>query len=169
VYGLRSLAIAILVSIGTVRGQATLMFRVSQSLGRAWAPLGHLAKQLNHFVTGADLAWQAEIGPGLVLYHPTGVVIGPHVRSGSGLVLQQGVTIGGDGGATGGRGSSPTLGQGVQVGAGARIFGAVRVGDGAVIGANAVVVHDVPADSVAVGVPAVVRPKRSPLPSGLDS
>ncbi len=147
-------------SLFTVRGVATVGFRLSQRLGRLWWPLGHLTKQLNHVVTGADLAWQAEVGPGLRLYHPTGVVMGPHVSAGRRLVVQQGVTIGGDGGPGGGVGSSPCLGDDVFLGAGARIIGAITVGDGVVVGANAVVVDDVPSGVTAVGVPAV--PRRRP-------
>jgi serine O-acetyltransferase len=138
----------------TVKGLAVVLYRAAHHLGRRVPLLGHVLKQLNHVVTGADIAWQACIGPGLILYHPTGVVIGPHVRIGARLRVQQGVTIGGDGGRAAGLGSSPTIGDDVQIGAGAKMFGPISVGDGALIGANSVVVNSVPAGRTAVGVPA---------------
>jgi serine O-acetyltransferase len=147
-------------SFGTVRGVATALYRFAQVGGATWPPLGHVVKQLNHFLTGADLAWQAQIGPGMTLYHPTGVVIGPHVVAGEGLILQQGVTIGGDGGPEGGCDSSPRIGDNVSIGPGARIFGRVEVGSNTLIGANAVVIKDVPSECVAVGVPASSTPRR---------
>src|SRR4051812_47218751 len=64
--GWRSVLVSALTALATVRGQATLLFRLSHALGHVWAPLGHLLKQVNHFITGADLAWQARIGGGLV-------------------------------------------------------------------------------------------------------
>jgi serine O-acetyltransferase len=145
---------ALLRTLPTVRSAAVLLFRLSQRAGRLHPLLGSLVKQLNHVLTGADLAWQAEVGGGLVLFHPTGVVIGPHAVVGRRCHLQQGVTIGGDGGPDGGAGSSPAIGDDVRIGAGARILGRVDVGSGATVGANAVVVDDVPAGSVARGIPA---------------
>ncbi len=150
--------------LGTVRGLSSLLFRLSQRVGPRNAVLGHLVKTLLHVVTGADLAWQATVGPGLALMHPTGVVIGPDVVIGAGCTIQQGVTLGA-GTARGlvrdGRVDSPVVGDGVSIGSGAKVVGPVDVGDGARIGANAVVVKDVPAGCVAVGVPAVARAPRT--------
>lgn len=136
-----------------VRMIAVALFRTTQTLGTLSPVLAALVKQLNHVITGADIAWQASAGPGLQLQHPTGVVIGPHVVIGSNVVLAQGVTLGALDGANADR-SSPTIGEGVLVGAGARILGPVAVGDYARVGANAVVLKNVPAGAVAVGVPA---------------
>jgi len=144
----------------TVRHLAVALYRVSQRLGRRAGMLGSLVKQVNHVVTGADIAWEADLGPNLTLFHPTGVVIGPHVRAGASLTVQGGVTIGGMGSAER-RADSPTLGDGVRVGAGAKILGPISIGDGAEIGANAVVLQDVPSHHVAVGVPARPRPRRA--------
>lgn len=106
-------------------------------------------------VTGADIPINADIGGGLLLPHPNGVVIHPGARIGPNCLIFQQVTIGM-------RGSHgvPVLGGHVDVGAGARILGAVTVGNDAEIGANAVVLVDVPCNHVAVGVPAVVRPRK---------
>jgi serine O-acetyltransferase len=104
-------------------------------------------------VTGADIPLNAGgIGGGLLLPHPNGVVIHPEAHIGPNCLLFQQVTIG-----TGSTPGTPRIGGHVDVGAGAKILGGVVIGDHAVIGANAVVVTDVPAWSVAVGVPAVAR------------
>ena len=145
----------------TVRYLAVFLFRLSQVLGERSGLAGSLVKQLNHILTGADLAWQASIGSGLVLYHPTGVVLGPHVSIGRSASLQQGVTIGGSGGAAGGAESSPTIGDNLVCGPGARVFGRIRLGNGVVVGANAVVVSDVPDGTTVVGIPARPLPPPS--------
>ncbi|MDN5563788.1 MAG: hypothetical protein L0G49_08475 [Luteococcus sp.] len=141
-------------SVLTVRMASTLLYRASHAAGQVHPLLGVALKQVNHMATGADIAWQADIGPGLALFHPTGVVIGPHVRIGSGCSLQQGITLGGKGGDNPAPSEFPVLGDGVSIGAGARVIGPVQVGDGAQVGANAVVTKDVPAGAVATGVPA---------------
>jgi serine O-acetyltransferase len=156
-------ALSLLPRLGTVRGMSSLLFRLAQRVGPRNAALGHLLKTLLHVLTGADIAWQATVGPGLALMHPTGVVIGPDVVIGADCKIQQGVTLGA-GTARGlvrdGRVDSPVIGDGVSIGSGAKVIGPVDIGDHARIGANAVVVKDVPAGSVAVGVPAVVRAPR---------
>lgn len=106
-------------------------------------------------VTGAEIPLNiAKLGEGLELPHPNGVVIHHGVQVGPDCRLFQQVTIG-----TGPRPGLPRLGARVWVGAGAKILGGVCIGDDAIIGANAVVLADVPADSVAVGIPAVVKPR----------
>jgi serine O-acetyltransferase len=146
----------------TVRAVATVLFRLSQACGSRAPLLAYAIKQVNHVVTGADLAWQAAVGPGLALHHPTGVVIGPDVVVGERCVVQQGVTLGAArerGRIVDGRVDSPVLGDRVEIGAGARILGPISVGDGSIVGANAVVLRDVPAEHLAVGVPARVIPR----------
>lgn len=110
-----------------------------------------LVKQINHVITGSDLAWQAEVGQGLNLLHPTGVVIGKHVRIGVNCKVQDSVTIGGKGGDNDGH---PVIGDRVSIGCGAKILGPISVGTGATIGANAVVLTNIPEYATAVGVPA---------------
>jgi serine O-acetyltransferase len=98
-------------------------------------------------VTGADIPLNCQIGGGLLLTHPNGVVIHPKSPIGVNCLLFQQVTI------TGG----VTIGGHVDIGAGAKILGPVTIGDHARIGANAVVTTDVPAHATAVGIPARVR------------
>jgi len=106
-------------------------------------------------VTGAEIPLNTYgLGPGLELPHPNGVVIHEDSTIGPDCRLFQQVTLG-----TGSKPGLPRLGARVWVGAGAKILGGVVIGDDVIIGANAVVVSDIPADSVAVGIPAVVKPR----------
>jgi len=102
-------------------------------------------------MTGVSLPAHAQIGPGLYIGHFGNIIIHPDTVMGANCALSQGVTIGVLGGE---RQGVPRLGNNVYVGAGAKILGPITIGDGAVIGANAVVVRDVPAGATAVGVPA---------------
>lgn len=99
-------------------------------------------------VTSADIPIDARIGGGLLMPHPTGIVISPAATIGMNCLLMQQVTVG----AT--EAGTPTLGDHVDVGAGAKIIGPVTIGDHARIGANAVVTRDVPAGVTVVGIPA---------------
>lgn len=99
--------------------------------------------------SGADIPLGSRIGGGLVLPHSQGVVVHPDAEVGVNCLLFQGVTIG-----YGPKPGLPTLGGHVDVGAGAKILGGIHIGDDAKIGANAVVITDVPAGATAVGVPA---------------
>jgi len=104
-------------------------------------------------VSGADIPLNAErIAGGLLLPHPQGVVIHPDAEIGPNCLLLQQVTLG-----TGPKPGVPRLGGHVDVGAGAKLLGGVVIGEHATIGANAVVISDVPPHAVAVGVPAVVK------------
>lgn len=101
-------------------------------------------------VTQAEINLNTKIGGGLVLPHPNGIVIHPDSEIGPNCLLFQQVTLG----TVEGRAGAPRLGLHVDIGAGARILGPVHIGDHAVIGANAVVLKDVPAHATAVGIPA---------------
>jgi serine O-acetyltransferase len=104
-------------------------------------------------VAGADIPVNAaRIAGGLMIPHPTGVVVHPEAIIGPNCLIFQQVTIG-----TGPKPGVPRLGGHVDVGPGAKILGGVTIGDHAVIGANAVVLSDVPPGAVAVGVPAVTK------------
>ncbi len=118
-------------------------------------PIELLANRLNGIFCNCYIGRGAEFGRGFVLVHADGVVINRLVRGGENVYLEHQVTIGAD------RGTSPVLGNDIFIGAGAKILGPVTIGDGARVGANAVVVKDVPAWSTVVGVPAKVVRQRS--------
>lgn len=127
------------------RFRAIVLIRISQ-VSPPW-----LAMWLQYRVLracGAEVHPRAVIGPGLCLAHTTGLVVGAEARLGSNVVLYQNVTLGH---GKSGRGM-PSLGNEVRVHAGAVLLGPIVVGDRAVIGANATVLADVPADVVVVGV-----------------
>jgi len=102
-------------------------------------------------VTGVEIHPAARIGDGLFIDHGTGVVIGETAEIGNDVTLYQGVTLGGTGFATGKR--HPTVEDNVTIGSGAKLLGPITIGHGAKIGANSVVIHDVPANSTVVGNP----------------
>jgi serine O-acetyltransferase len=102
-------------------------------------------------VTGIEIHPEARIAPGLFIDHGMGVVIGETAEIGADVTLYQGVTLGGTGFATGKR--HPTVHDNVTVGSGAKLLGPITVGSGSKIGANTVVIHDVPANSTVVGNP----------------
>jgi serine O-acetyltransferase len=133
---------------------AVACYRAAHALGmRGLAPLARLLQIVALTLTGAELDWRAEIGPGLFLEHPHGVEIGDGVVTGSNVVLGLGVLLG----ATFHRPSRtgfPTIGDNVEIWAKASVLGPVHVGDGAIVGAHALVMHDVPPGAVARGVPA---------------
>jgi len=103
---------------------------------------------------GADLNTGAEIGAGFRLPHPIGVVVGSGVKIGQRVRILQGATLGGEGGKAREDGQTqPSVGDDVIIGAGAALLGPIRVGNRVKIGANAVVVDDVPEGATVVGVP----------------
>lgn len=110
-------------------------------------------KIISQILTGIDLPCETQIGRRLRIDHFGGVIISGDAILGDDVILRHGVTLGlkheGERGA-------PQLGNRVEVGAGAKILGNIRIGDGAKIGANAVVLHDVPAGAIAVGIPAKI-------------
>jgi serine O-acetyltransferase len=103
-------------------------------------------------ISGADIPLNTKLGEGLILPHPNGVVLHPDVTMGPNCMILQQVTIGAREGSNG----VPNLGIHVDVGAGAKIFGKITIDDYAVIGANAVVIQDVPRGAIVAGVPAKV-------------
>jgi serine acetyltransferase len=102
------------------------------------------------FVIGVDIPPQVQIGPGLQLYHPAGIVLQSDVSLGSGCILRHHVTIGSRTSPGGKQGPSPRIGDGVEFGVGSSVLGDIHIGDAARIGAHALVLHNVP-DRVAVG------------------
>jgi serine O-acetyltransferase len=150
-----------LVYLRTAAGEpglvATTLLRVQQAaVARRWLRTAKVARQLALAVTGADFVPGCEAGPGLRLSHPHGVVLGGRARLGTNVTLLQNVTLGeryADGRPPH---DCPRLDDDVTVGAGACVLGGVTVGRGATIGANSVVLADVPSGGVAVGSPARV-------------
>jgi len=113
--------------------------------------LARWLSQVGRFLTGIEIHPGAQIGQGLFIDHGMGVVIGETAIVGNNVTLFQGVTLGGTGKETGKR--HPTLGDNVVVGAGAKVLGNIHIGANSYIGANAVVLKDVPPNSTVVGVP----------------
>ncbi|MHB1064226.1 MAG: serine O-acetyltransferase EpsC [Georgenia sp.] len=119
-----------------------------------------LVSQATRALTGIEIHPAASLGRRMFIDHGMGVVIGETAEVGEDVVIFHGTTLGGTSMHRGKR--HPTVGDRVMIGAGAQVLGPVRIGDDARVGANAVVVKDVPAGSVAVGVPAKVRPSPAP-------
>ena len=113
--------------------------------------LARFISQFSRFATGIEIHPGARIGRGLFIDHGMGVVIGETAIVGDNVLLYQGVTLGGTGITQGKR--HPTVGNNVVVGGGAKILGNITIGDNSYIGANAVVIKDVPPNSTVVGVP----------------
>ena len=135
-----------LLSDGTA---AVVLYRLMQASHHAGlTPAEMLFNKINTLVGQCIIGRGAELGPGLVLIHSQGVVITGAVHGGRNLRIEHQVTIGAE------KGKSPCLGDDIFIGCGAKIVGPVSIGDGARVGANAVVVHDVPAGSTVVGIPA---------------
>lgn len=116
--------------------------------------------------TGIEIHPAATIGRRFFIDHGTGVVIGETAEIGDDVTIYQGVTLGGTGKDTGKR--HPTIGNGVMIGAGAKVLGPFRVGDNTNIAAGAVVLEEIPPDSTAVGVPARVVKRNGLRVDNLD-
>lgn len=132
--------------------QALLAHRVASALYRAGVPLvPRLIAAVARSLTGIEIHPAATIGPGLFIDHGMGVVIGETAEVGANVTVYQGVTLGGTGFATGKR--HPTVEDNVTIGSGAKLLGPIRIGHGSKIGANTVVIHDVPPNCTVVGNP----------------
>ncbi len=138
------------------------LFRVSSCLNRHRCNfLSKFVALINQILFGCDIARGTSIAGGLFMPHPNGVVIGEFVKVGRNCIIYQGVTLGarGEDHET----ANPRIGNEVEIGSGAKILGKVTVGDNARIGANAVVLQDVPPNGVAVGIPAKIIATRSTI------
>jgi serine O-acetyltransferase len=132
--------------------QALLAHRVAHALYDAGLPLApRTIAFASRAVTGVEIHPAAAIGADFFIDHGSGVVVGETAEIGDRVTLYQGVTLGGTGFARGKR--HPTVGDDVTIGSGAKLLGPVMVGSGAKIGANTVVIEDVPANSTVVGNP----------------
>lgn len=144
---------------------AMLCYRAMQwSHGHRLAPLAMLFNKLNAFFGQCIIGRGAEFGPGFVLIHSQGVVINGSVRAGAHVYIEHQVTIGAE------KYVSPRIGDRVFIGAGAKIIGGVALGDDVRVGANAVVLKDVPDGATVGGIPARILRSRdsqdAPAPPG---
>lgn len=131
---------------------ALLFYRLAHALWvRKWRFLARLLSHLGRMFTGIEIHPGARIGRGFFIDHGMGVVIGETAEIGDDCTLYHGVTLGGTSWAKEKR--HPTLGNNIVVGAGAKVLGPFKVGDNSKIGANSVVVREVPENSTVVGVP----------------
>lgn len=143
----------VLLTDGTI---AMLVYRLMQWSRRyRLIPLEMLLNKFNAVCCQCIIGRGADFGPCFVLIHSQGVVINGQTRGGENLLIEHQVTIGAE------RGQSPVLGNNIFIGAGAKIVGPVTIGNGARVGANAVVVADVPAGATVVGIPARVVRQRN--------
>ncbi|MDT3767435.1 serine O-acetyltransferase [Gleimia hominis] len=135
-------------------------YRISHGLWeRGLKTLARIVSSLTRMLTSVDIHPEAQIGRRVFIDHAIGVVIGQTTLIGDDVVIFHGVTLGGVSMTQGKR--HPTVESNVMIGAGAKVLGPITIGSGAKVGANAVVVKDVPADHVAIGVPAKLRPATS--------
>jgi serine O-acetyltransferase len=126
-------------------------------LRKCFSLLYHLLYKLVQILTGIELPCEVQIGRNFVIDHFGGIVVSGYARFGDDCRIRNGVVVGL---ARVDDPVAPVIGNNVDIGAGAKVLGRITIGDNVVIGANAVVVRDVPSDCIAVGVPAVVRPRR---------
>ena len=131
--------------------------RVAHKMWRSGARLpARVLSSITRSFTGIDIHPGARIGRHVFIDHGTGVVIGETTSVGENVVIFHGVTLGGVAMVKGKR--HPTVGSNVMIGAGAKVLGPIKIGDHSKIGANAVVVREVPTEHVAVGIPAHNQP-----------
>jgi serine O-acetyltransferase len=148
--------------------QALLSHRISHAMHESGVPLApRVLANATRLVTGIEIHPGARIGRGLFIDHGSGVVIGETAEVGDDVTMYQGVTLGGTGFARGKR--HPTVGDEVMIGAGAKLLGPIEIGSRAKIGANSVVIHDVPPNSTVVGNPGHPVRVDGRKPSGPDA
>lgn len=141
--------------------QAVLLYRVSHWLcARGWIYLPWLLSRVSLALTGAEIEFNAVIGPGLLVAHPVGIVVGRGTVIGSEVTLFQGVTFGVKNWHPDEISKFPKIGDRCFFFAGAAVLGGVTVGDDCVVGAHAVLIADLPDGSLAVGVPASIYPDK---------
>ncbi len=142
----------VLLSDGT---SAVLFYRLNQFFRSIrLGCIGWIFLELNKLLNSCVIGRKAEFGAGFVIMHPFGVVINSEVKGGENIVIESGVVIGAA--QNGLPVKAPVLGSNIFIGSGAKILGDIRIGNNVKIGANAVVVKDVPDDVTVVGIPAKV-------------
>jgi len=138
--------------------RAVLLYRIGRYFrvhGRNL--LAAFVERLIHRLCFCEISTTADIGPGFCVFHPFGLVVGGDVRAGKNFTLSMDVVLGGNIGKQRPDGSQmPILGDNVNIAAGCKVVGPVKIGDNCLIGANSVVIHDIPSDCIAAGAPARV-------------
>lgn len=135
---------------------AMIIYRISHAFyNKRMFFIARLISQIGRFLTGIEIHPGATIGKGILIDHGMGVVIGETSIIGDRVIIYQGATIGATGNETEFK-RHPTLGNDIVVGSGAKILGPVNIGDNCKIGANSVVLEDVPSNCTAVGIPAKI-------------
>lgn len=139
---------------------AIWMHRISHALWvREFKGPARILAQVTRFLTGVEIHPGATIGRRFFIDHGMGIVIGETAEIGDGVMLYHGVTLGGQVLTQTKR--HPTIGDNVTIGAGAKVLGPIIIGEGSAVGANAVVTKDVPANCIAIGIPAKCRLRKS--------
>jgi serine O-acetyltransferase len=119
----------------------------------------HILFKFVQIITGIQMPCEVDVGRNFIIDHFGGIIISGYAKFGDNCRVRNGVVIGL---RRIEEKSAPIIGNNVDIGVGAKLLGPIRIGDNVLIGANAVVVSDVPDNSVAVGVPAIVKPRSSP-------
>ena len=146
---------------------ALALHRLGNRFWRAgWLSTARFVSHVSRFLTGIEIHPAARLGRGLFIDHGMGIVIGETAEVGENVSLLQGVTLGGT--STRREKRHPTLRDNVTVGAGAKIIGAITIGENSRVGAGSVVVRDVPPNAVVVGVPGRVTYKDGQRVGGID-
>ena len=147
-----------------------ISYRVAHHLEAAgWRPMAYAVSILCQVLTGAEIRPGASIGPGFVVMHPSGIVIGPDVVAGRGLTMFGKNTLGRVRNPRDPLGGSPVIGDNVHIGTMASLLGPIRIGDGVQIGAHSLVVKDVPDGGRTRGSAAVVSGPRKETNDGASA
>ena len=150
-------------ALGNRGFSALLLFRLSHALQGRVPALPYLLSRLTQLLYAVDIDPRAELGPGIVLVHCFGIVVGSSTQIEGDCVIFHGVTFGDRGSEWVGSNQQdghPVVGRNCMFGAGAKVLGGVRIGNNCVVGANAVVLNDVPENSVVAGLPAKIVSQR---------
>ena len=141
--------------------QAVLLYRVSHWLHqRGWIYPPWFLSRLSVAITGAEIEFNAHIGPGMFVSHPVGIVVGRGTVIGSEVTLFQGVTFGVKSWHPDAITRFPRVGNKCYFFTGAAVIGDVTIGDNCIVGAHAVVIDDLPDGSLALGIPAKIYPEQ---------
>lgn len=142
--------------------QAVLLYRVSHWLfQQGWIYPAWFLSRLSVAITGAEIEFNAEIGPGMFVSHPVGIVVGRGTVIGSEVTLFQGVTFGVKSWHPNDIRKFPRVGNKCYLFAGAAVLGGVTIGDNCIVGAHAVLTEDLPDGAMALGVPARIYPGKA--------